>query len=61
MNICGLTTGLDLISAAENNTDSILKPRLSIKTRSDLIFIDTHFFKKTKLFLRYRVIFILLA
>ena len=46
MNICGLTTGLDLISAEENNTDSILKPRLSIKTRSDLIFIDTHFFKK---------------
>ena len=30
MNICGLTTGLDLISAEENNTDSILKPRLSI-------------------------------
>lgn len=46
MNICGLTTGLDLISAEENNTDSILKPRLSIKTRSGLIFIDTHFFKK---------------
>lgn len=46
MNICGLTTGLDLISAEENNTDSILKSRLSIKTRSDLIFIDTHFFKK---------------